>query len=247
MATGMTKTTDLVLAQVIADGIKSNLGKVKFAPVAFTQDFSNQQAGTIVVPTYAYVGDADIVPEGTPMDLTKMSQTSAELAIKKAGKAVELTDEARRGAIGDPVAEVEAQLTASILGRIEADLAAALATSTQTATGNADYAGIIAGQSVFGENADQPFTIFANPADMVGFGTDKTVREGNFNIVYTTKVEAGTFYLVQDGALGLYFADKVEVETDRDVLVKSTVFAADALYATHLRDASKVVKVSKGE
>lgn len=239
-----TKTTDLVLAQVIADGIKSNLGKVKFTPVAFTQDFSNTQAGTIVVPTYKYIGDADIVAEGVAMDPTKMSQTSEEVKIKKAGKAVELTDEARRGAIGNPVAETEAQLTASVVGRIEADLAADLAKATQTATGNADYAGIIAGQAVFGDNADQPFVVFANPADMVGFGADKTVREGNFNIVYTSKVEAGTFYLVQEGALGLYFADKVEVETDRDILSKTTVFAADALYATHLRDASKVVKVS---
>lgn len=242
----MTTKSDLVEAVVVAQGIKTAIGKIKFLPLATVENFSNTQVGSIQVPTYTYIGNADVVAEGTDINLVKLTQQAADLTIQKVGKGVNITDEAMRGGIGNPVAEAEFQLAQSITQKIEADLATALDTATLAETGTAfDYANLVKGLAKFGENADQATTIVANPVAMSTIQTDKAFVDGKLGgmeVIYSAKVPADTAYLVQAGALGLYLADDVEVEKERNIINKSTILTADALYAYHLKDASKAVK-----
>jgi hypothetical protein len=51
-------------------------------------------------------------------------------------------------------------------------------------------------------------------------------------------------YLIREGALGIEIKRGVSMETDRDILAKTTVVSADAHYVAYLRDANKAVKIT---
>ena len=50
-------------------------------------------------------------------------------------------------------------------------------------------------------------------------------------------------FIVKPGALAIYLKAKAKVETDRDILKRSTVMAASEYYVAELADDSKVVKL----
>lgn len=244
-----TKLENLVKSPVFADAVREKIGNaVKFMPVSFQQSFSNQQVGTISVPSYKYIGDADLKPEGVALDPVLLTQASEPLTIVTVGKAVEITDEAFRGGVGNPIDEAQDQLVASVANAIDNAIATALVSSTlsKTVTG-LDATGFFNAQSMFGEDQDGDKTLFVNPTDAIAVQTDKAFIGGKFygaDIVITNKVTAGTAYLVKNGGTGVYLAQDIEVEVDRDILAKTTVLAGSAMFAAHVRDESKVVKIT---
>ncbi|MBR4723273.1 MAG: N4-gp56 family major capsid protein, partial [Clostridia bacterium] len=92
----LTKISDLVNPKVMADMISAKIEKkIVVAPFAKVDDSLAGVAGdTIVVPQYSYIGDAADVAEGVAVGTTKLVTTTTEATIKKAMKAVELSDEA---------------------------------------------------------------------------------------------------------------------------------------------------------
>ena len=55
----------------------------------------------------------------------------------------------------------------------------------------------------------------------------------------------GEAFIVKAGALGIELKRNTNVESDRDILKKTTVYAVDKHYAAYLRDKTKVVRIAQ--
>ena len=127
---------------------------------------------TIKFPAWNYIGDANDVAEGADISITQMGTTDTSVTVKKAGKGVEITDEAVLSGYGDPVGEAKNQLKMSIANKIDNDLFEALATATLTASGAMTVAGLLAAKAKFGEDVDQPAVLVISPDNYVKIATE---------------------------------------------------------------------------
>ena len=249
-----TKLTNLINAEVFADAVSAKLGdKNPLFPLAYVESFEGVQSGTIRVPQYSYIGDAALIGEGVAIDPKLLSQTSVDLPVVKVAEGVNITDEAANGAFGDPLGEAEEQISNSLNGGIGREMFAALANATLNHTtpvgGTVNGDTVLAGLQLFGEDQEGEKYIFVNSNQFSNVKKDPAyVKEDNAmydcKVIFSNRVPAGVAYIVKPGAIALYHAKKVQVETDRDILAKSTVVNADEFFVTHLRDASKAVKIT---
>ena len=253
-----TNKSNLVNVELFADSVSAKLGDaIRLLPLAFVQNFEGQQGGTITVPKYEYIGDATIIAEGIAIDPSLLTQGSDALPVVKAGKAVSITDEAAGSGFGDPIGESENQIVRAVANGVEKEMFDALATATlaydATVGGTVtdavvDAATYLAGLALFGEDQDGEKFLVVNPNQTANIKGDKAnFIDGVFvdaTVVFSNRVPATSAYIVKPGALGLYLSKEVEVESDRDILKSLTVIKADEHFATHLRDASKAVKIT---
>ena len=255
-----TKLENLVNPQVLADMISAELeNAIALAPLAKVERKLQGSAGnTLTVPKYGYIGDANDVAEGEDIDIAKMSTTTTEVTVKKAGKGIEITDEAVLSGYGDPVGEGTRQLKMSIGNKVDNDFFADLASAKLTASGAMTVAGLLTAKAKFGENVDQPAVVVMSPnnyvkiaSEIIGLeNTDKVLVDGvvgkvaGLQVKVSGKVNDSTAYIVAPGALGLLLKRDVQVETDRDIIAKLTVITADEHYATYLADESKAIKIT---
>lgn len=155
----VTKIENLVNPQVMADMISASLpAKIKFTPLAHVDSTLVARAGnTITVPKYAYIGEAEDVAEGVAMGTVVLTASTTTATVKKAGKALEITDEALLSGYGDPVGEATNQLKMSIADKVDSDCYAALKGATLVYDGSAgviSYAGIVNAVDKFEEETD---------------------------------------------------------------------------------------------
>ena len=253
-----TKIADLINPQVLADMVSAELpNAITFAPLAVVGTKLEGRAGnTLTLPKFGYIGDAAEVAEGDDIPVAKMTTSETEVTIKKAGKGVELTDEAVLNGYGDNVGEAKAQIVMALANKIDNDMLAALKTSTLTASGAMTVAGLITAKAKFGEKVNQPSVLVVNSANYVKIAadivslenTDKVLMDGvvgkvaGMQVAISDKLTANEFYIVAAGALGLEYKRRVLVETDRDIISKTNVITGDVHYATYLRDESKAIK-----
>lgn len=173
----MTSISDLVNPKVMADMISAKIeNKIVVAPFAKVDDTLSGVAGdTIVVPQYTYIGDADDVEEGEAVALTTLVTTTTEATIKKAMKAVELSDEAVLSGYGNPVGETNNQLAAAIAAKVDNDAMDALLTANVTyqADGIISYDGIIDAIDKFGEESNCQKVIFVHPSQLTQLRHDE--------------------------------------------------------------------------
>ncbi|MBS5317751.1 MAG: N4-gp56 family major capsid protein [Clostridiales bacterium] len=271
-----TKLTNLVNPQVMADMISAGLDKaIKFSPLAkIDSTLVGQPGNTITVPKYAYIGDAEVVAEGVAMDTVVLSATTTTATVKKAGKGVEITDEAALSGYGDPVGEAEKQLKISIAAKIDNDCYDALNSATAKYDGKAaiiGYEGVVKAVDVFGEEDYTQKVMFVHPKQITQLRLDPEFRDKNkypldvvmtgvigeiagCQVIPSKKVKlTDTYYecpivkvtnaeVDEDvPALTIYKKRDVIVESDRDILKKTTVITADEHYTAHLSNDSKVV------
>lgn len=168
----VTKIENLIDAEVMADAISAKIGsKIVVAPIAKVDTtLEGKNAGdTITVPQFAYIGDAEDVAEGVACGTVQLTASTTAATVKKAMKAVELTDEAVLSGYGDPVGETNAQLAKSIDAKVDSDAMDALQTAQLTFDGSTNkisYAGIVDAVDVFGEEFNSDKVIFVNPAQV---------------------------------------------------------------------------------
>ena len=119
MANEMTKIADLIDPEVMADMINAKLPqKIKITPYAkIDTTLVGQPGDGITVPKYSYIGDTEDVAEGVAMGTTKLATSSTKTKVKKAGKAVTITDEAVLSGYGNPVGEATNQLAMSVASK----------------------------------------------------------------------------------------------------------------------------------
>lgn len=255
-----TKLENLVNPTVWADMISAELpNAIALAPLATIDRTLQGRAGdTLKMPTWNYIGDASDVAEGEDITIAKMGTTDTEVTIKKAGKGVEITDEAVLSGFGDPVGEAKDQLKMAIANKIDNDLFTALGGATLTASGAMTVAGLLTAKAEFGEKVDQPAVLVVSPANYVKIAgdivslenTDKVLIDGvvgkvaGLQVKVSGKVNDATAYIVANGALGIALKRDVLVEVDRDIIAKYTVITADEHYVAYLKDASKAIKVT---
>ncbi len=260
-----TKASDLINPEVLADAISAELpAAIRFTPYAVTDNTLTGQPGdTITRPKYGYVGPAEDLTEGVPMDTSKMSMTTTQVTVKEAGKAIEVTEKAVITNVTGTLEEAKKQLTKAMADKVEIDYLATLGTSLLTSTLGAETPGaILDAIDVFGDEDEQSLVLFVHPKDYtklvknlfaVGGSTQETavtkaqVSElvGVKDIVKTKRLAEGTSYLQKFGAVEIVNKKKVNLETDYDILARTHVLAANAHYTTNLRDDNGVVKITK--
>lgn len=173
-----TKISDLVNPDVMADMISAKISKkIVVAPFAKVDESLAGVAGdTVVVPQYTYIGDAADVAEGIEADTTRLVTTTKKATVKKAMKAVELTDEAVLSGYGNPIGETTNQLAMAIASKVDADAMDSLQEAPLKYDGAADYIsydGIIDAIDVFQEEANTEKVMFIHPKQMTKLRHDE--------------------------------------------------------------------------
>lgn len=262
-----TKLTNMVDPQVLAEMISAELpNAIRFSPLAnVDRTLAGRPGSTVTVPKFTYIGDAADVAEGAAIDLTLLQTATDSFTIKKAGKGVEITDEAVLSGYGDPIGEAGKQLLMAVANKVDNDVLTALGTASLTyaATGGITIDAVDAAQGIFNDEDQSPMVLLVNPKDALKLRKsaaeswtraselgDNILVSGAFGevlgaqVIRSRKVTEGTAYLVKQGALSIYMKRDVDVESDRDIVTKTTVITADQHYGAHLYDESKAVKIT---
>ena len=164
-----TMLANLIDAEVMADAISGKIeNAIRVTPFAKVDTtLTAKNAGdTITVPRFAYIGDAEDVAEGVACGTVQLTADTTQAKVKKAMKAVTLTDEAILSGYGDPVGESNTQLAKAIAAKVDADAMDALQTAQLTHDGSANkisYGGIVDAVDVFGEEFNTDKVIFVHP------------------------------------------------------------------------------------
>lgn len=272
-----TKIAQMVNPEVMADMVSAKLPKmIKFTPLAYVERaLVGQPGNTITVPKWEYSGDAKDIEEGVAIEPDQLTTKKSTMTIKKAGKGIELTDEAVLSGYGDPIGQATHQIALAIANKVDNDLVEEAKKATQfvaeaPTTGDA----LDKALAVFADEEDARYVALINPEDAIALRKD-TAKEwvrgseiganivvfGTFGeahgvqIVRSKKVEKGKGFLVKVsavdtdtddvakyGAFVINLKRDVAIETDRDILKKTTVITGDEHYGVYLYDPSKVVK-----
>ena len=255
-----TRIADLINPQVLADMISAELpNAIVFAPLATVGRKLQGRAGnTLTMPKYGYIGDATDVAEGEDIPIAKMTTSETEVTVKKAGRGVELTDESVLNDYGDTVAEAKNQLKMAIANKVDNDLLAALKTATLNASIALTIPNLLTARAKFGENVNQTAALIINSTNYAKIATEILSLENTDNVLLkgtvgqvaglqvaiSDKLSNTEAYIVAAGALGLELKRDVMVESDRDIVAKTTVITADEHYVAYLKDESKAIAIT---
>lgn len=160
----LTKTTTLVNGDVFDPEVVSDMINAKVtAKAAMTgyikvdNTLEGAPGSTVTVPKWGYIGEAEDLGEGQPIDTTKMAFTTSQYTIKKIGKGVRLTDEAQLSGYGNPMGTATNQVALSISEKLDNDRVTVLYESKNVhdaSTAVIKYSAIVDGVDMFNEEED---------------------------------------------------------------------------------------------
>ena len=155
----VTMMNNMINPEVMGDMINAKIEALaKITPYAKVDTSLQGVPGdTKTVPSWNYIGDAEDVAEGAEVGLTQMTAASTTFTIKKAMKAVGITQEAVNSGLGNPIGQAESQLAKSIVAKVDNDVLAAALTATNVAgdgTATIGYAGIVDAVTKFEDEED---------------------------------------------------------------------------------------------
>lgn len=176
-ANATTKVADLIDPEVMADMISAKVPeKMVVTPFAKVDTTLVGVPGTtITVPSYSYIGDAEDVAEGVACGTVKLTTSVKTATVKKAMKAVELTDEAVLSGYGNPVGETNNQIAKAIAAKVDSDTMDALQGAKLVYDGSAktiSYAGVVDAIDLFNEEINSEKVIFVNPKQVTQLRKD---------------------------------------------------------------------------
>ena len=155
----ITTMEQMINPQVMGDMINAKIEALaKLTPYAKVDTTLVGVPGdTKTIPSWNYIGDAEDVAEGAEVGLTQLTASTTSFTIKKAMKAVGITQEAINSGLGNPIGQAESQLAKSIIGKVDNDLLeAALSAPTVVGDGTAPigYEGIVTANASFEDEED---------------------------------------------------------------------------------------------
>ena len=155
----VTTMSNMINPEVMGDMINAKIEALaKMTPYAKVDTTLVGVPGdTKTVPSWNYIGDAEDVAEGAEVGLTTMTASTATFTIKKAMKAVGITQEAINSGLGDPVGQAESQLAKSIVGKVDDDVMDAAYTATTVVgdgSANIGYDGLVDAITKFEDEED---------------------------------------------------------------------------------------------
>lgn len=177
MANQTTKIADLIDPEVMADMISAKIpNKIVVAPFAKVDTSLQGVPGdTITVPQYSYIGDAEDIAEGVACGTVKLETSTSTVKVKKAMKAVSLTDESILSGYGNPVGETNSQLASAIAAKVDNDAMEALQGAQVDYDGSAtaiSYNGIVEAVDLFEEEINSEKVMFVHPKQVTQLRKD---------------------------------------------------------------------------
>ena len=268
-----TMLANLIDPQVIADFIDTKyVDLMRFAPLAtIDPTLVGRPGSTIQLPSYAYIGDAVTVAEGADIGIKQLTSSMTPVAIHKIGNGVQITDEAVLSGLGDPVGEAIAQLALSIASGLDNELLGILAGITGQMVASVATAGALGFDDIadalelFGEDIDGTKVLLVSPKQY------KTLRKSpdwlpasdiaadiaikgavgaaqGCQVLVSNKLKEASnkenAFIVKPGALRVFAKRDTLIESERDIINKSTVLTADKHFAPYLYDTSKAIKIA---
>lgn len=268
-----TLKANLVIPEVIADLVDTKLGdNITLLPLVDEDNTLVGQPGdTLKFPAYTYIGDATVIDENDQIVVGKLEAGTVQATVRKYGKGISITDEARLSGHGDPVGQATKQLARSIDQGVDNELFSVLngvniarkyVNSTLSADNVADAL------VLYGEDLTGPKVLLT---DAAGFAqlrkdgdyirasdmgqrmiTDEVVGEiWGCQIIITNKVKTNNtvkekqHFIVKPGALRLINKRGTLVEVEREAdRQRDNIFATKHCVA-YLYDHSKVVAITE--
>lgn len=230
-----------------------------FPPV----DAIGQEGDTVKFPRWEPLGEFAALAEDTAMTPEKMTSNEDTASVQVAGKAVEITDWATLAGRGDPSEEAGRQIATLGARYVDSRLVVEAETTALAETPGAILSWDVFVDAIITHWGDRAFEQVGGivvHSKQVGdlmkdndfktannFGADAALirgfigRLGLYPVYVSDRltVTAGspdtyTALVLKTGALGLRFQRQLLVETDRDILKKADVIAADVRFAVHL-------------
>ena len=259
-----------VLADMID---KKLVDYMRFAPLATIDTTLEGRPGSqITLPSYAYIGDAAIVAEGADIGINQLTASSTPVTVFKVGNGVQITDEAVLSGYGDPMGEAAKQLSLSIASEVDNLVLNVLSgitspmVHTAATAGTLAFADIADALELYGEDIDEggvkvllispkQYTTLRKSAGWLpasDIAADIAIKGvvgmvQGCQVVISNKLKEASSkenaYIVKPGALRIFTKRNTLVESDRDIINKSTVVTADKHFAPYLYDASKAIKI----
>lgn len=268
----VTKLANMINPQVMADMITAELPRaLKFAPLATVGNTLEGNPGnTITMPKFNFIGMAEDVAEGEAIPVSKLTTESTQVTVKKAGKGVEITDEAKLSGYGNPIGEAVNQLKMAVALKIDSDcltvfenIQAPFIHGDGTLELTSDI--VADAQVKWGENIDGDKVLFVTAKQYAKFRKDTLflglkdmagkpiLMSGVVGEIYGCQVVVSTGlveaagkvsnFIVRPGALGIEMKRNVQIETARDIKHKLDEINIDQHYIAYLKDASKAIKI----
>ena len=150
------------------------------------------------------IGDAVDIAEGVEAETVKLTTSTTQVTVKKAMKAVELTDEAVLSGFGNPIGETNSQIAKAIAAKVDNDCMDALYNAQLLFDGSGSqisYDQVVDAIDVFGEEVNTAKVMFINPkqvtklrkdsnfisADKYGVGTN-VIMKGEIGMICNTRI-----------------------------------------------------------
>lgn len=223
MNDNVTRIANLFVPEVVGpEIIKKLVNDIKFLPFAKYRDTLKGTAGDKVKRwKYTYIGDAEEFTEGNDISYGELTQKTTEMTIKKAGRGVQLTDEAVLNSVGDVEGEAVKQVRMAIAQKIDNDCRTALegiipqmTVGDGTETIGASLVELA--QEKWGEDLETPMTLLINPKQV------KEIRHDS-NFIPASEIKAN---MMITGSLGQILGC--------DIVVSNKVLAVDGKYNNYL-------------
>lgn len=167
----VTKMANMINPEVMGPMIEAKIDALlKLTPYArVDRTLVGVPGDTKTVPSWNYIGDAEDVAEGAEVGLSTLTASTTTFTIKKAMKAVGITQEAVNSGLGNPIGQAEKQLAKAIAGKVDNDVLDAVYKGTNVYAGSAlaaiAYGGIVDAIAKFEDEEDGiEKVIFINPA-----------------------------------------------------------------------------------
>lgn len=258
-----TKTTDIIVPEVLSAMIAAQIpGQLAIAGtdrVVTLDNLQGKPGDRVKIPRWSAIGEFDELTEGVAMTPVNLTATSEEATVKEFGKSVEITELALLSSYEDPLKALAEQFARYAALAIDKELITTANTTTlsQSVASTITLNAILDAKALFSDAQDDVMLVLHPKVatDLMKLSEFKTLTQIASDVI--TKGAVGTIYgmpvmisrfvtktigspdtytnlLIKRGALGLWYKKQMEIKKDVDILKRTTVIAANSIFATTL-------------